>query len=171
MSAYSWNFMIRWVHGGITRASHSRIAFLRTIDHLLVSLVLFSRCEKKEKKKKEKNISRSKNEDDTILQDALTWHYEGQNGYTNSTRKWTFARSSRNFFGMPKILPPHTKFLPDPEKHRTWSNDGLRCPHEWADVFTIRAEYEHFLYRVSIWCQLQDSLTPAILFLNNPMSS
>ena len=40
--------------------------------------------------------------------------------------------------------------------------DGLRCPHEWPDVFTIRAECENFYHRVSISCQLRDSVTPAL---------
>ena len=65
-----------------------------------------------------------------------------------------------NFFGMPKILPLHTKLLPHPEKFHMWWNNGLRCPHEWPDVFTISAEFEHFLYRVSIWCQFWDRLMP-----------
>ena len=64
----------------------------------------------------------------------------------------------RQFFGMPKILPPLTKLLPEPEKLHRRSYDGLRCPHEWPDVVTIRAEFEHFLYRVSIWCQFRYSV-------------
>jgi hypothetical protein len=59
----------------------------------------------------------------------------------------------RQFFGMPKIL------LPEPEKLHRRSYDGLRCSHEWPDGFPIRAEFEHFLYRVSIWCQFRDSVT------------
>ena len=43
-------------------------------------------------------------------------------------------------------------------------------------MFTIRADYEHFLYRVSTWCQLRDSLTPALrvwnmLFTPNAMAT
>ncbi len=80
--------------------------------------------------------------------------------------KWTHEFNTKMnlrkvFFGMPKILPPLTKLLPKPEKLHRRSYDGLRCPHEWPDVFTIRAEFEDFLYRVSIWCQIRDSLTPA----------
>ena len=77
--------------------------------------------------------------------------------------KMNLHKVLRKFFGMPKILPPLTKLLPEPEKLHRRSYDGLRCPHEWPDGFTIRAEFEHFLYRVSIWCQFRDSVTPALV--------
>ena len=67
----------------------------------------------------------------------------------------------RQFFGMPKILPPLMKLLPEPEKIHRPSDDGLRCFHEWLDVFTIGAEFESFLYRDSIWFQYRDSVTAA----------
>ena len=67
-----------------------------------------------------------------------------------------------NFFDMPKILAPLTKLLPEPEKIHRRPYDGLRCPHEWPDVFTIRAEFENFYHRVSILCQLRDSVTQAL---------
>ena len=51
--------------------------------------------------------------------------------------------------------------LPEPEKVHGRPCDGLRCPHEWPDVFTIRTECENFYHRVSILCQLRDSVTPA----------
>ena len=110
-----------------------------------------------------KSITRSKNEDHTILQDALTMALWRAKWIHERNTKMNLRKVIWKFFGMPKILPPHTKFLPDPEKRHTWSNDGLRCPHGWPDVFTIRADYEHFLFRVSIWCQLRDSVTPALL--------
>ena len=47
----------------------------------------------------------------------------------------------REFFDMPKILAPLTKFLLEPEKVHRRPYDGLNCPHEWPDVFTIRAEH------------------------------
>ena len=72
-----------------------------------------------------------------------------------------------HFFGMPKILPSLTKLLPKPEKLNRWSYDGFRCPHEWPDVYTIRPEFEHFHNRVSIWCQVRDSVTPALGFRHN----
>ncbi|KAJ8039189.1 hypothetical protein HOLleu_16827 [Holothuria leucospilota] len=74
--------------------------------------------------------------------------------------KMNLRKVLRQIFGLSKILKPLTKLLPKPEKHRR-SYDGLRCPHECPDVFTIRAEFENFLHRVSIWCQLRDSVTPA----------
>ena len=86
------------------------------------------------------------------------WPYEGQNGHT----KMYLRKVLRQFFGMPKILPPLTKLLPEPEKLHRRSYDGLRCSHEWPDGFPIRAEFEHFLHRVSIWCQFRDSVTLAL---------
>ncbi|KAG1705458.1 Nipped-B-like protein B [Nymphon striatum] len=72
-----------------------------------------------------------------------------------SKEKWTHEFNTkmnlcmvfRKFFGMPKILPPLTKLLPEPEKLHQRSYDGLRCPREWPNVFTIRAEFEHLLYQ------------------------
>ena len=49
-----------------------------------------------------------------------------------------------------------------PEKLHWWLYDGLRCIHELPDVFTIRAQSENFLHRVSILAQLRDSATPAL---------
>ena len=51
---------------------------------------------------------------------------------------------------------------PEPEKLHQWSYDDLRCSHESPNLFTIRADFEHFLYRVSIWCQFQDSVKQAL---------
>jgi hypothetical protein len=76
--------------------------------------------------------------------------------------KMNLRKVFRHFFGMPQILPSLTKLLPEPEKLLRRSYDGLRCPHEWPDGFTIRAEFDHFLYRVSIWCQFWDSVTPEL---------
>jgi hypothetical protein len=42
------------------------------------------------------------------------------------------------------------------------SYDGKICPHEWHNVITIISEFEHFLIRVSISCQIRDGLTPAL---------
>ena len=32
----------------------------------------------------------------------------------------------------------------------------IRCPHECPEVIRITSEFDHFLYRVSIWCQFRD---------------
>ena len=93
------------------------------------------------------------------------WPHEGQGGLTNSIRKRTFARPSGNFLTCQKKkkdFAPLTKLLPAPEKVDRRPYDGLRCPHEWPDVFTIRAECEKFYHRVSFLCQLWDSVTPAL---------
>ena len=57
--------MIRWAHNGITRASRSRIAFLRQSITFLFPSYCFHDVKKK-------SIARSKNEGHAILQDALT---------------------------------------------------------------------------------------------------
>ena len=68
----------------------------------------------------------------------------------------TIIRWLHDSIARPKMLPPLTKLLSEPEKLHRRSYDGLRCPHEWPDGFTMRAEFEHFLYRVSIWCQFRE---------------
>ena len=145
---------IRWIHDGIARASRSRVALLRQSGSFL-----FPSCYLREAKK-------------------ARWHRWLHEVKTKMTRFATMAlrRANRthefntimnlrkvfgHFFGMPKILPSLTKLLPKPEKLNRWSYDGFRCPHEWPDVYTIRPEFEHFHNRVSIWCQVRDSVTPA----------
>jgi hypothetical protein len=49
----------------------------------------------------------------TVSAKAAEYPYEGQNGHTNMYLR----KVLRQFFGMPKILPPLTKLLPEPEKH------------------------------------------------------
>ena len=97
-------------------------------------------------------ITRSEDEDDTTRQDALTMALRRAKWTHEFNTKMTLREVLRQFFCMPKILPSLTKLLPESEKLNRRSYDGLRCAHEWPDVFTIRAEFEHFLYRVSIWC-------------------
>ena len=86
----SWNFMIRWAHDGITRASRSRIAFLRQS----ITFLFPSYCFHDVKKKVSLEV---KTKNTRFYKMPSRWHYEGQNGYTKSTRKWTFAKSSGNF--------------------------------------------------------------------------
>ena len=66
-----------------------------------------------------------------------------------------------HFFGMPKILSSHTKLLPKPRNLEKRPYDCWRWPHECADAFTIRAEFEKNQIRVSIFCQIRDSVTLA----------
>ena len=70
-------------------------------------------------------------------------------------------RGLPGIFDIPKILALLTKLLPEPEKVHRRPYDGLRCPNEWPDVFTIRAEFENVYHGVSILCQLRDSVTLA----------
>ena len=41
------------------------------------------------------------------------------------------------------------------------AEDAWRCIHEWPDVVTITPEFELFYIRVSIGCQVRDSVTGA----------
>ena len=107
-------------------------------------------------------ITRGKDEDDTICHDAHTMALRRANRTHEFNTIMNLRKVFGHFFGMPKILPSLTKLLPKPEKLNRWSYDGFRCPHEWPDVYTIRPEFEHFHNRVSIWCQVRDSVTPAL---------
>ena len=107
-------------------------------------------------------ITRGKDEDDTICHDAHTMALRRANRTHEFNTIMNLRKVFGHFFGMPKILPSLTKLLPKPEKLNRWSYDGFRCPHEWPDVYTIRPEFEHFHNRVSIWCQVIDSVTPAL---------
>ena len=106
-------------------------------------------------------ITRSKDQDDTIRQDAFTMALRRAKWTHEFNTKMNLRKVLRQFFGVPKILPTLTHLLPEPEKLHRRSYDGLRCPHEWPDGITIRAEFEHFPYPVSIWCHFRDSVTPA----------
>ena len=106
-------------------------------------------------------LTRSKEEDDTIWQDAFTIALRRAKLTHEFNTKMNLRKVLRQFFGMPKILPPLTKLLPEPEKLHRRLYDGLRCTHECPMSLTIRAEFENFLYRVSIFAQLRDSVTPA----------
>ena len=72
------------------------------------------------------------------------------------------SRGLPGIFRHAKDFAPLTKLLPEPEKVHRRPYDGLRCTHEWPGVSTNRAECENFYHRVSILCQLRDSVTPAL---------
>ena len=71
------------------------------------------------------------------------------------------SRGLPGIFRHAKDFARLTKLLPEPEKGHRRHYDGLKCPHEWPDVFTIRANCENFYHRVSILCHLRGSVTPA----------
>ena len=77
---------------------------------------------------------------DTIRQDAFTIASRRARWTHEFNMKTHLREAFMEFFDMPKILAPLTKLLPEPEKVRRRPYDGLRCPHEWPDVFTSRAE-------------------------------
>ena len=107
-------------------------------------------------------ITRRKEEDDTIRQDAVTMASRRARWTLEFNTKTHLREAFLEFFDMPKMLAPLTKLLPEPEKVHRRLYDGERRPNEWPDVFTIRAELENFNHRVSILCQLRDSVTPAL---------
>ena len=83
---------------------------------------------------------RRRHDQTRCLHDGLTkGKMDSRIQYENAT-----SRGLPGFFDMPKILAPLTKLLPEPEKVHRRLYDGLRCPHEWLDVYTIRAEFENF---------------------------
>ena len=141
------------------RGNHESCCLPKTIGHVFVSFVLYSQGEIC---LMSPMITRKKDEDGRIRQDAFTmtsrrarWTHEFN---TKTHRREAF----RELFDMPKIFAPFTKLLPEPEKVHRRPYDGLRCPYEWPDVFTIRAEFENFNHRVSILCQLRYSVAPAL---------
>ena len=82
-------------------------------------------------------------------------------------RRWTHKNEASHdllgiFWHATYFCPPITNLKLELQKLNWWSYKGLRCPHEWPDVFTIRSEFEHFLYRVTICCLFWDLVTPAL---------
>lgn len=85
---------IRWRHDGIAGASRSQHDFLRPPGIFLCP----SYCLREVKNARWHRWSHEvKTKTTRFDKMASRWHYEAQNGHTNSTRKWTFARSSGNF--------------------------------------------------------------------------
>jgi hypothetical protein len=85
--------IIRWLHDGIARASRSRVAFLRQSGSFLFP----SCCLREAKNTRWHRWSHEVKTKMTRFDKMPSrWPYEGQNGHTNSTRKWTFARSFVN---------------------------------------------------------------------------
>ena len=104
-------------------------------------------------------ITRSNYGDDTILQDALTMALRRAKWTHEYNTKINHRKVFGQFFGTPKILPPLTKLLPEPEKFtggHTIASDALTNGPIWPDVFTIRAEFGIFRHRVSILCHLRE---------------
>jgi hypothetical protein len=84
----------RWLHDGIARASRSRVAFLRQSGSFLFP----SYCLREAKNGRWHRWSHEVKTKMTRFDKMPSrWPYEGQNGHTNSTLKWTFARSFGNF--------------------------------------------------------------------------
>jgi hypothetical protein len=84
----------RWLHDGIARASRSRVAFLRQSGSFLFP----SYCLREAKNTRWHRWSHDvKTKMTRFNKIPSRWPYEGQNGHTDSTLKWTFARSFGNF--------------------------------------------------------------------------
>ena len=146
--------IIRWLHDGIARASRSRVAFLRQSGSFALSSW-------GEKCPMAPMITRSKDEDDTIWQDALTMALRRAKWTQEFNTKMNLRKVLRQFVLHAKdFATAHevaTGACETPQAVIRW----LKMPSRMADGFTIRTEFEHFLYRVSIWCQFPDSVTPA----------
>jgi hypothetical protein len=85
--------IIRWLHDGIARASRSRVAFLRQSGSFLFP----SYCLREAKNDRwHRWLHEAKTKMTPFDKMPSRWSYEGQNGHTYSTRKWTFARSFGN---------------------------------------------------------------------------
>ena len=130
-----------------------------TVGNLLVSFIMSS-CG--EKCQMTSIITRSKNEVHTMLQDGLTTVLRWSRLGIRYQHKLLFRNTIANFFDMPKIFPSLTMFLTKPYKLSQRSYDGIKCPHEWRDIDTIRTEFDFVLIRVSILWQYRDSVTPAL---------
>ena len=132
---------MRWLHDGIARASRSRVAIL---DHRTASCIL------------RENPNGTDDHTKMTLFDKM--HSRCTPRIAIRRAKWTHELNTkmnhremlREIFGMSKILSPLPKLISKPEKLHQRSYDGSRWPPECPDVFTIRAEYEHFFHRVSI---------------------
>ena len=136
--------------------SRSRVAFLRPS----VSFLFPSYCLREAKMP-------DATDDHTKLRrrwiwwpDWIRYTHDGLTKGKMDTRKWTFAWSWAIFrhakdFGSIHEVPAET------EKLIRWSYDGIRwhkMPSRLA-LFAIWSEFEHFRYRVSIWCPFRDTVT------------
>ena len=165
MSSHSWNFMIRWVQDGITK----------TINHLLVSFVLSSRCEKKKRKK---NITRSKKKHyaGVSWNQMVTRYRKGSYsalivstlGHSWGHLKpsfdhvWHFSGSSRNFvcggkiFGMPKKFQTTLQrfiFMLSSYIHFALHNAIIRASCEIVSSLVLTSSDNYFLLFLTSWRQ------------------
>jgi hypothetical protein len=143
---------IRWRHGGIAGASRNRVPFLGSSCFLRI--VFLRRLHRWSHEVKTKTTRFDKM--------ASRRPYEAQNWHTNSTRKWTFAMSSGNFLACQTFCDRSRCCCRCLQNLAGVSYVCKRCTHEWPNVITTRSEFEHFFIRVSILCQIRDSVTPAL---------
>ena len=85
--------IIRWLHDGIARVSHSRVAFRRESGSLLFPSYCLREVINARWHRWSLEVITKMTRFDKM---PSLWPYEGQNGHTNTTRKWTIARSSGN---------------------------------------------------------------------------
>jgi len=85
--------IIRWLHDGIARASRSRVAFLRQSGSFLFPSYCLRQATHVRWHRWSHEVKTKMTRFDKM---PSRWPYEGQHGHTNSTRKWTFARSHDN---------------------------------------------------------------------------
>ena len=140
------------------RVSGSCVAFLNNRTHSCFLRIVFVRRKIPMSPMFTRRKDGRRHDQTRCLQDGLT------KGMMDSRIQYENApsRGLPGIFLHAKDFAPLTKLLPDPEKDHRRPYDGLRCPHEWPGVFTIRAEFENVYHRVSILCQLRDCVTPAL---------
>ena len=116
--------IIRWLHDGIARTSRSRVAFLRQSGQLPVSFVLSSWSENNRWHRWSHKVK---------MKMTRCPH----NGHTNSTRKWTFARSFGKDFATAHEVAAGA--LSEP----SWNISFIVCP-SGVNFGTVRQEHNNY---------------------------
>lgn len=128
--------LIRWLHDAIARVSFSGIVFLRQSGTFLFPS--YCLCEAKKYQSWWHRWSHEgKPKMSRFDMMPTRWPYEEQDGQANSTRQWAFARPFCNYLAY-QIFCHRSRSCCRSLKIHWRSHDGLRFPHEWPDVFTIR---------------------------------
>ena len=86
--------IIRWLHGGVARISHGHVPFLRQSGGFLLPSYYLRESKNAWWRRWSHEVKTKVTRSDKM---ASRCHYEGQNGHTYSSRKWTFVTSSGNF--------------------------------------------------------------------------
>ena len=99
-------------------------------------------------------ITQSKDNDDTIWQDALMKALRRAKWTQNFNTKINLCKVLRQFFGRQMILPPFTKLQPEPEKFQR------REPNLNLSFIYLFPLFPLFVYRVSISGKCDGGIMP-----------